>query len=266
MNMTQILHDVDHDDDDILQYQNFQTFLPDEPDPIITDNTITETPFSQKCIPPKRPRTDPKALDPIINAGGIDIKAISTALTIKTFQDILNLLDANAWQLPNIDKKVIYSHLHSSIIRSALQDKAFQRCNQGNIEMFINTFTTTKSDASTERLIGHPPALNHMSKQRSRDAPPRGPRLSLPSTSTLLRTLQKVCADVAASDLFYSESDFKNFYPQIPLPPQDTQIFRNRQHRRRTHPIILHHARARTGMGQKRINRASRELGSDNKR
>ncbi|CUE77229.1 unnamed protein product [Bodo saltans] len=213
--------DDDNDDDDRLQYQHQQDCSPHEKN----DTTTPLDSQSENNIPPKRPRTDPKTLDPIINAGGIHIKTISTALTIKKLQDTIHLLDANTWQLPNIDKKVLYSHLHSSIIRSALRDKVLQRCNQGNIEMFIHAFTTGKSDASTERLIGHPPALNQMSKQRSRDEPARGPQLSLPSTSTLVRTLHQLCTEVAATDLFYSESDFKNFYPQIPLPPQTRRYF-----------------------------------------
>jgi hypothetical protein len=166
-------------------------------------------------------QSGPRQLEELENAGGINIHRIELTEEAKIFSSIFDDLRASTWSAATehyvttmATKRVIYSHLDATIIKAATQQKAIRNANRGEAKMYIHAFVIAKM-SGLGRLIGHP-QLQNAATQASR-------KLRLAGTHTLLLEIQEI---ISINNACYSfESDFKNYFPQIPLPTETQPFF-----------------------------------------
>ena len=159
-------------------------------------------------------------LDPLYNTAGIHLPSPSTDMPL-IITSALNLLYTKNWPIldpPSLAKLKTsrISFLPASTLDSLKSDKLIKPVPQGLIKSFIHTFPVLKSNSKL-RLIGHPAALNDHIKWSTLAS------VKLGSITQLLLAIDKLLS--ISSTLSVSESDFRNYFPQIKLPGDTAHFF-----------------------------------------
>lgn len=188
-----------------------------DPNTFEADTLIYEVP------PPKRNRYDDAAnntdtikrepkLEPIENAGGLRLHLFRQD-PLPFVKIALEILDGN-WIDSTTPRTLKQQCMVARIpAEELLANGIASRVQRGNIKNFMHVFTRQKQNGKC-RIIGHPATLNEVTKP---------PNINLTSLTTLMGSLSDIIKPTQtqhneSSDLHFTEIDFKNYFPQIPLP------------------------------------------------
>jgi hypothetical protein len=157
-------------------------------------------------------------LDPIFNAGGVKLREIIRDHRGTRIEHTLLLTNSTTWTTiqSTLERTMIYSHLSENVLKSAVDTKVLRPCGRGEISLYLRAFTIGKTTGGC-RLIGHPEWLNAKMETTN--------KLQLGSTTTLIRAIHSELQASGATNVYYSESDFKNFFFQIPLHESSKKYF-----------------------------------------
>ena len=161
-------------------------------------------------------RSRESLLEDLVNCGGIKIEKLISTVSTPFITRALHLLEDSSWistptapdRNPEVPTSPPFSHLSSTTIAALTKQKAIRSVLRGQIRGHIHCFLIDKSNGCS-RFIGHPKTLNGSLLQTP---------FSLARTTELLRLLSQEVGPM----VYILETDFRNFFPQIPLPT-DTQ-------------------------------------------
>lgn len=220
---------------------------PDDDEKKRRDDPTTTTPHTETRTTPgsKTQRSEtppPTALDPIENAAGVKwcaTKYTSAGYIIPpTIKNALDSLDANLWSLSPEAKQTlkdtrVKSYLSKTMIKDLHKYGCIEQINPDDALGWIHAFPVQKSN-NAQRFIGHPKILNESLSWATGEAS-IGSKVKLGSLTALLLAIKQIpfLTDEERRDqqrrglgnLYCSESDYKNFFPQVYLPPHTRKYF-----------------------------------------
>lgn len=190
-----------------MDYESLQRILEHCPDDVWysdDDHSITTAVITNEHEH-KRAREKEEVLDPIINAGGMNLKNLQKKMktSIPLLQQALKNLTESTFTGTNT---LIVSHLTDNQLRDLLAQRVIKKVTRGDIKSYIHCFLIEKS-GNVSRFIGHPKQFNCFLQENKLIN-----KLKLSNWTVLLNILNSF-------EQFHAfESDLKNYFPQIPLP------------------------------------------------